>query len=516
MGTLTNPEKIKDLFDAPISDVEVIYAFDNSAVIKELNTGHYFTVEYEEAESGDVSFKNLNSADFTEITNLFMNENPNVSVKSISEAVVKWDQFNNDQEACIKELSSIPDIDNPEAFYGWMKYHADGLLEDGEFSSSKSNENENNGLELTGPIVFKNARKRIAYAAVLIPGEIDSDGESVTAEKIEEVAHEWMEHYRNIDLQHSLNNVGIPVETYLLPEEMTVKALDGEVMKLPKGSWILGSRLNTSTWASVEKGDLTGYSVMGIKRAALKSADNDNEIMMAMKKTLLRDLGEDWVPAYVSVVNRPAVPKAKFFALKAEEPNWLDKIKNALSGRKKTTEFSRKEASENSMELLEKLKGILSSLSSLVNEAESGSPAKEKEDEKKKDKEGEERSEKSEGGEYDLTEEEIRETVLAGIGEAVKAAVDEAVEPIREELKVLKGEGGDGEDQEGKGAEENEALNALKSEIDGKLEILSKKLGVDSSALKGQDGDGENKEKDDKLSRSYKSFERDIYGRRIQ
>ena len=298
MGTLANPEKIKDLFDAPISDVEVIYAFDDLAVIKELNTGQYFTVEYEEAEDGNVSFKNLNSADFTEITDLFMNENPNVSVKSISEAVVKWDQFKNDQEACIKELSSISDIDNPEAFYGWMKYHADGLLEDGEFSSSKSNENENNGLELTGPIVFKNARKRIAYAAVLIPGEIDSDGESVTAEKIEEVAHEWMEHYRNIDLQHSLNNVGIPVETYLLPEEMTVKALDGEVMKLPKGSWILGSRLNTSTWASVEKGDLTGYSVMGIKRAALKSADNDNEIMMAMKKTLLRDLGED--SSYVS------------------------------------------------------------------------------------------------------------------------------------------------------------------------------------------------------------------------
>ena len=168
------------------------------------------------------------------------------------------------------------------------------------------------------------------------------------------------------------------------------------------------------------------------------------------------------------------------------------------------------------MELIEKLKGILSSLSSLINDAESGNPDKEDEKTKNKEKEEEKRSEKSERGEYDLTEEEIRETVLAGIGEAVKAAVDEAVEPIREELKVLKGEGGDGEDQEGKGAEENEALNALKSEIDGKLEILSKKLGVDSSALKGQDGDGENKEKDDKLSRSYKSFERDIYGRRIQ
>lgn len=176
--------------------------------------------------------------------------------------------------------------------------------------------------ELTGPIVAKSAAKQIAYAAVLVPGEADSDGESLTAEKIEEVAHGWMENYRNIDVQHTLNNLdALPVESHILrqPETVTIK---DESMELPAGSWVLASKFNDpDTWAGIESGEYTGYSVMGVRRAAMETAAKSSTAF-AFKKTLLEDLGEDWVATHVSVVDEPAVPKAKWFALKrkATEP----------------------------------------------------------------------------------------------------------------------------------------------------------------------------------------------------
>ncbi len=178
--------------------------------------------------------------------------------------------------------------------------------------------------ELTGPIVAKStAAKRIAYAAVLVPGEPDSDGDVLTAEKIEEVAHDWLANYRNVDLQHSLNNVAVPVESHVLDADKVVE-FAGKSVTLPKGTWILGSRLDEATWDAVEKGDLTGYSVMGVKRKAIEAATKNEA---ALKRTMLKDLGEDWIAPFVSVVDAPAVPKAKFYALKeAPKPSLLGRM----------------------------------------------------------------------------------------------------------------------------------------------------------------------------------------------
>jgi len=193
---------------------------------------------------------------------------------------------------------------------------------------TKSVKSENSDPEISGPIVMKNAAQRIAYAPVLVPGEKDSDGEIISAEKIEQVAHGWMESYRNVDLMHTLNNTGFPVESYILPMEMEVEAY-GQKMKLPVGTWILASKLSEDAWAGVESGILTGYSVMGIKKAQLDMATKSEEGAIdesAFKRTLLADLGPDWVAAFVSVVDHPAVPKAKFFALKSQELSEAEEI----------------------------------------------------------------------------------------------------------------------------------------------------------------------------------------------
>lgn len=318
-----------------------------------------------------------------------------------------------------------------------------------------------NACELTGPIVMKDAKKRIAYAAVLVPGEPDSDGEIVTKEKIEQAAHEWMQSYRNVDLQHTLNNVAVPVESYILPMDMEVD-MQGVKTVLPAGTWVLASKvLDEATWDRIEKGELTGYSVMGIKRTALETASKSAEV--ALKKTLLRDLGEDWIAAAVSIVDEPAVPKAKFFALKskevpAEKPkSWHQKIKEVLFPNNSAVKEDVQEDIPNNDEKEDDLTMKPEDLKNLINEA-----------------------------------------------------VKSAVEPLQAEIEALKSKVDEVETKE---VDEtvNQEEEAFKSKILEKIEELEARIGKKSAApksLKGQDGDVGNEAKKSQLE------DRDLFGRK--
>ncbi len=177
-----------------------------------------------------------------------------------------------------------------------------------------------NAIELTGPIVGKADSQQIAYGAVLVPGEPDSDGEVLTAETIAEKAHGYAVNFRHVDVQHSVKAIDAdPVETYLEPVDRIV-TIGGEKVIVPAGTWVMGVKVrDAETWAAVKSGKLTGFSVMGVPRnavdAALKSQSEP-----AYKRTLLADLGDDWIAPFVSLVDDPAVPKAKFFALKTAKP----------------------------------------------------------------------------------------------------------------------------------------------------------------------------------------------------
>lgn len=316
-----------------------------------------------------------------------------------------------------------------------------------------------NVCELTGPIVMKNASKRIAYAAVLVPGEPDSDGEIVTKEKIEQAAHEWMQSYRNVDLQHTLNNVAVPVESYVLPMDMEVD-MHGVKTILPAGTWVLASKvLDEATWDMVEKGELTGYSVMGIRRTTLETASKSAEV--ALKKTLLRDLGEDWIAAAVSIVDEPAVPKAKFFALKSKEA-----------------------PAEKPKSWYQKVREVLFPNNSAVKE---DIPDDEKEDD------------------LAMKPEDLKNL----IDEAVKSAV----EPLQAEIEALKSKADEVETEEvdNKEEETNQEEEAFKSKVLEKLEELEARIGKKSAApksLKGQDGEGDNETKKSQLE------DRDLFGRK--
>lgn len=378
------------------------------------------------------------------------------------------------------------------------------LQEDG--ISLKERRGINRMVQITGPIVMKNAVKRIAYAAVLIPGEPDHDNEIVTKERIEDAAHEWLAGYRNVDLQHTLNNVATPVESFINPADMEVEAY-GQKMLIPAGSWIIASKVQEDTWGRIESGELTGYSVMGIRRTTLDSAIKSKEDV-ALKRTLLQDLGPDWVPAAVSIVDEPCVPKAKFFALKSkEEPKVAEQkeVNTSFMSRLKSlfkieseTEKAEKAGRRFSQDTYNKLKRAYDSLTELMAEAEA-SNNDDDDDEANKNK-----------GVEEVNAEEIK-----GI---IETAIKEAVEPISQKVEELEGkivekvkeeevkeeeEVVEKEKEEEKEDIVNEDLEAFKSAISERLGEIEKKVAPKSKSLPDEEEVVEKSKE-----------ERDVFGRK--
>lgn len=187
--------------------------------------------------------------------------------------------------------------------------------------------------ELTAPFVYKNDEKRIVYGPVLIPDEPDTDNDVVTEEHIENVAHKFVEDYGNIDLMHSLNNVGRLVESYILPVDLQV---DNDSV-VPKGSWVMGVRVtDDNAWQSVKEKKLGGFSIMAMQKTAMKSSEKNVE--KESKRVTLADLGDDWIVNAVSLVDEPAVPKAKWIAIKSKSDSNInnnidiESVKKAVNG----------------------------------------------------------------------------------------------------------------------------------------------------------------------------------------
>ena len=351
-----------------------------------------------------------------------------------------------------------------------------------------------NDIELTGPIVFKSTPERIAFAAVLVPGEPDLDadkGEKIlTVEEVERVANQWLADYSNIDLLHSLNNVAVPVQSFTTYSDRTVK-VNGEDLKLPKGTWILGSRLDEPTWDGVMDGTLTGYSVMGIRRSALKQVIGamKSEVVdldASLKKTLLKDLGPDWVAPFVSVVDTPAVPKSKWFALKsADSMTWYEKIKSAMP-----RVDAEKAGRRHSDSTYRRIKLAFDAIKDLLDEAD---------------------GERRKGDIFGSTFKEAEKMDEATLKELITEATRDALSGVSERIEKLEAEKAEAEKAEAEKAAaekaeadkvEAEKATDLYGEITARLDKLE---AVKSRALKGQDG-GDATES--------ASIDRDLYGRK--
>lgn len=335
-------------------DEWVIATFDKEVVVENISSGKMIKYQYEISTEGEVTLSDPIEVEIEttqEIVAKTLDKLLTETAAKTSQVEGSWEwrrdiiqkalnQTDHDwSEWVVATFDTEVVIENSKTNQT-LRY--DYTIEDGEAILSDPVEVEleteivvKGGIELTGPIVMKSDEKQIAYAAVLVPGELDLDapkGEPpLTAAKIEEVAHGFMAHYRNVDVMHTLNNLDADVvESFLAPTDLTVK-IDGESVILPRGTWIMATQFDDETWKAIKSGQYAGYSVMGVKAQAMKGllarkaagVFEEEDLLAAVKKTLLSDLGDDWIATHVSVVTEPAVPKAKWFALKSKERSGL-------------------------------------------------------------------------------------------------------------------------------------------------------------------------------------------------
>lgn len=325
------------------------------------------------------------------------------------------------------------DKDSPEGFCAWLHYE---ILGDWPgVASSKDVGIMKKELELIAPIVWKNEDERIVYGPVLVPNVADADGDLVSMAKVEQVAHNFLEKYGTIDIQHGLAHGGVPIESYIAPQDLLFTN-----HRIPKGSWIMGVRVDEEYWGRVKNGELVGFSLMAVPPGTTKSA--------TPKRTTLADLGANWEVVAVSLVDDPAVPQARWIAIKQNDSaTVLAKVKQALnlstkSGREiSDTNFKALSAAHESIgKILERAR---TERSKKVGKTEETTMDRDKEKKEKTEKEGEgeitpggtpgeqENPTPKEGGLEDPTPKETEGTLTA---EQVTKMIDTAVSKLEQKL----------------------------------------------------------------------------------
>ncbi len=294
-------------------------------------------------------------------------------------------------------------------------------------------------MELTAQIVMKDADRRIVYGPVLIPDLPDTDGDVVSADKVERVAHRFMEEYRLMEHMHTLKSVARPVESYIAPADLNLGGT-----RVPKGSWVMGARVvDDDAWGEVKSGKLKGFSVVAVPSGAMKGQTAEKKLTLAQ----IEESGQDWEVIAVGLVDEPAIRLAKWTAVKSAEPSVWDKVKAQFSSKdvqdllESAEDESRKKGSDDMDE-----KEIAALVGSAVTEALSPVTdrldvieAAGKELAEKKEKDAKAAKEKAEGGPktVSLTEEQIAEAVENASKTAAKEAVAEVLVKFEEHIENI-------------------------------------------------------------------------------
>jgi hypothetical protein len=108
-----------------------------------------------------------------------------------------------------------------------------------------------------------NAKKRIIYSVVYEPMKADAHKEFMTAEAIENMAHEWLMNFGKVDEHHDfIEGAGKPVESFIVNEGDEVWVKSGRALP---GSWVLGIKVtDDAVWKQVQRGEINALSWAGV------------------------------------------------------------------------------------------------------------------------------------------------------------------------------------------------------------------------------------------------------------
>lgn len=143
-----------------------------------------------------------------------------------------------------------------------------------------------------GRIVKADVDSHYVTGIVYEPMTEDTHGNFMTEAEITKAAYWFAKNGDKVDLQHSFE----PLDGVAVVESWIAKAdfeIDGE--KIQKGTWLMTMEVTDETvWESIEKGDLTGFSMGGLGNYSEEDVDLDEVTKQETneKKGLLKQLAE--------------------------------------------------------------------------------------------------------------------------------------------------------------------------------------------------------------------------------
>lgn len=144
-----------------------------------------------------------------------------------------------------------------------------------------------------GRIVKTDSENHYVTGIVYEPMEEDSHGNYMTAEEITKAAYWYAKNGDKVDIQHSFE----PFDNAAVVENWVAKAdfkIGDEVIK--EGTWLMTVEVNDeSVWDSIEKGDITGFSMGGLGNYSEEDVELDSvnkQQETSEKKGLLKQLAE--------------------------------------------------------------------------------------------------------------------------------------------------------------------------------------------------------------------------------
>lgn len=122
--------------------------------------------------------------------------------------------------------------------------------------------------------------QKLVYGVVYEPDVEDAHGDFMKAEEIEKAAHQFLKDARNIDTQHDFESgAGEVVESYVAPADIEIGS-----ETITKGSWVLVTKATDEIWDSIQKGDITGYSMAGVAETVEVEKEDEEKNLFKMLK----------------------------------------------------------------------------------------------------------------------------------------------------------------------------------------------------------------------------------------
>ena len=104
-------------------------------------------------------------------------------------------------------------------------------------------------------------KRHIVSGPVLVPAEMDLQGDIAPEEEIEDAAFEYLKSYRALDEMHDhVDAEAAVVESVVLKTDTDFYG-DGDI--LAKGTWLMSVEVWGETWEAVKSGDRNGFSIDG-------------------------------------------------------------------------------------------------------------------------------------------------------------------------------------------------------------------------------------------------------------